>query len=121
MKVLLIDDDTEILDLLNTFFTSLGHQTVTTTNSVDGLKFVAKEIYDLVMLDIKLPERDGIEVLKDIKKVDPNLPVVMITGYKEAEKVIEAFRNGALDCLLKPFNFDYIRNNLLPQVPERKK
>jgi DNA-binding NtrC family response regulator len=53
--------------------------------------------------------------------MDRNLPVVMITGYKEAEKVIEAFRNGAMDCLLKPFNFDYIKNNVLPHVVERKK
>ncbi|MEN3013405.1 MAG: response regulator [Endomicrobiia bacterium] len=121
MKILIIDDDTEILDLLNTFFSSLGHQVTTTTNSIDGLKYVAKEIYDLVMLDIKLPEKDGIEVLKEIKKIDANLPVVMVTGYKEAEKVIEAFRHGALDCLLKPFNFDYIKNNILTQIVERKK
>ena len=121
MKIIVIDDDTEILDLLNTFLTSLGHQVTTTTNSVDGLKIIAKEIYDLVFLDIKLPERNGIEVLKEIKQIDKELPVVMITGYKEAEKVIEAFRNGAMDCLLKPFNFDYIKNNVLPQVVERKK
>ncbi len=121
MKIIVIDDDNEVLELLNTFFSSLGHQVTTTTNSIDGLKFITTEIYDLVLLDIKLPERDGIEVLKEIKQIDKNLPVVMITGYKEAEKVIEAFRNGALDCLLKPFNFDYIKNNLLPQIVERKK
>ncbi len=121
MKIIVIDDDNEVLELLNTFFSSLGHQVTTITNSIDGLKFIAKEIYDLVLLDIKLPERDGIEVLKEIKQIDKDLPVVMITGYKEAEKVIEAFRNGALDCLLKPFNFDYIKNNLLPQIVERKK
>ncbi len=121
MKIIVIDDDTETLDVLDTFLTSLGHQVVTTTNSVDGLKIIAKEIFDLVLLDIKLPERDGIEVLKEIKQMDRNLPVVMITGYKEAEKVIEAFRNGAMDCLLKPFNFDYIKNNVLPQIVERKK
>lgn len=121
MKVLIIDDDTEILDLLESFFTALGHNVDKITNSIEGLKLIAKNIYDLVMLDIKLPESDGIEVLKEIKKIDPSLPVVMITGYKEAEKVIEAFRHGAMDCLLKPFNFDYIKNNILPQVPERKK
>jgi len=121
MKIIIIDDDSETLDLLNTFFSSLGHQVTTTTNSIDGLKFIATEIFDLVLLDIKLPERDGIEVLKEIKQMDRNLPVVMITGYKEAEKVIEAFRNGAMDCLLKPFNFDYIKNNVLPHVVERKK
>ncbi|MCS7228117.1 MAG: response regulator [Endomicrobia bacterium] len=121
MRILIIDDDNEILDLLETFFTSLGHQVKTASNSIDGLKFVSDDTFDLVMLDIKLPERDGVEVLKEIKHLDAKLPVVMITGYKEAEKVIEAFRNGAMDCLLKPFNFDYIKNNILPMVPERKK
>ncbi|MCS7151388.1 MAG: response regulator [Endomicrobia bacterium] len=121
MRIIVIDDDKEILDLLETFFSTLGHQTDVFTNSIEGLRSIAKEVYDLVLLDIKLPERDGIEVLKEIKSVDTNLPVVMITGYKEAEKVIEAFRNGAMDCLLKPFNFDYIKNNILTRISERKK
>ncbi len=121
MKILVIDDDTEILELLTTFFSSLGHEVKTTTNSLDGLKWIATETFDLLMLDIKLPDKDGIEVLIESKKADPNLPVVMITGYREADKVIEAFRHGALDCLLKPFNFDYIKNNILPQIPIRKK
>jgi DNA-binding NtrC family response regulator len=121
MNILIIDDDSEILDLLESFFTSLGHSVTTVTNSIDGLKDITTKIFDLVMLDIVLPERDGISVLQEIKKIDPNLPVVMITGYREADKVIEAFRNGAFDCLLKPFNFDYIKNNVLPQIPERKK
>ncbi len=121
MKLLVIDDDTEILDLLESFFISLGHSVDKTTSSIEGLKLIAKDTYDFIMLDIKLPEADGIEVLKEIKKVDPLLPVIMITGYKEAEKVIEAFRHGAMDCLLKPFNFDYIKNNILTKIPERKK
>jgi two-component system response regulator HydG len=121
VKILIIDDDNEILDLLESFYTSLGHSVTVVTNSVEGLKKIATETFDLLMLDIILPEKDGITVLKEVKKTDPNLPVVMITGYREADKVIEAFRNGAMDCLLKPFNFDYIKNNVLPQVPERKK
>lgn len=121
MRIMIIDDDKEILDLLETFFSTLGHQVEIFTNSIEGLKYVAKEIYDLILLDIKLPERDGIEVLKEIKSIDNDVPVVMITGYREAEKVIEAFRNGAMDCLLKPFNFEYIKNNILTRISERKK
>ncbi|MFQ3675590.1 MAG: response regulator [Endomicrobiia bacterium] len=121
MNILIIDDDTEILDLLESFYTSLGHSVTVTTNSDEGLKKIATETFDLLMLDIVLPENDGITILKEVKKTDPNLPVIMVTGYREADKVIEAFRNGAMDCLLKPFNFDYIKNNVLPQVPERKK
>ncbi len=121
MKILIIDDDVEILDLLESFYTSLGHNVVVCTNANDGIKKVATEIFDFLMLDINLPEKDGISVLKEVKQMDPQLYVVMVTGYREADKVIEAFRNGAIDCLLKPFNFDYIKNNVLPQIPERRK
>jgi DNA-binding NtrC family response regulator len=121
MKILVIDDDLEILELLNSFFESLGHTVKTVSDSIEGLKLISKEIFDILFLDIKLPEKDGIEVLKEAKNIDPQLPVVMITGYKEAEKVIEAFRHGAIDCLLKPFNFEYIKNNVLPQIIEREK
>ncbi len=121
MKILVIDDDLEILELLNSFFESLGHTVKTSSDSIEGLKLISKEIFDVLFLDIKLPEKDGIEVLKEAKNIDPQLPVVMITGYKEAEKVIEAFRHGAIDCLLKPFNFEYIKNNILPHIIEREK
>ncbi len=121
MKILIIDDDLEVLDVLESFFISLGHEVKTVLNSIEGLKLITTDIFDLAMLDIRLPEKDGIEVLKEIKNTDPQLQVVMITGYKEAEKVIEAFRHGAMDCLLKPFNFEYIKNNILPQISERNK
>ncbi len=121
MKILIVDDDVSVLELLSTFFSSLGHTVVTTTNSTEVEKYVIDEIFDLLMLDIKFPEIDGIEVLKSVKKIDPSLPVVMMTGYKEAERIIEAFRLGAMDCLLKPFNFDYIKENILSKIVERKK
>lgn len=70
---------------------------------------------NVIFLDIRLPDRDGIKVLREIKQINKNAPVVIITGYKEAEKVIEAFRYGSADCLLKPFNFDYMKN-LLQQI-----
>jgi DNA-binding NtrC family response regulator len=115
MKILIVDDDQEIIETLVMFFKSLNHQTVTALTAAEGMKQAVTSEPDLVFLDIRLPDKDGINVLKDLKQVNKNLPVVMITGYKEAEKVIEAFRYGALDCLLKPFNFDYIKN-LLPQI-----
>lgn len=115
MKILIVDDDQEILEMLVMFFKSLNHQTISAPSAAECMKQIVVLDPDLVFLDIRLPDKDGIEVLKEIKQINKNMPVVMITGYKEAEKVIEAFRYGALDCLLKPFNFDYIKN-LLPQI-----
>jgi len=115
MKILVIDDDLEIHEMLGVFFQSLGHEQIQSITAQDGLKQVVISEPDAVFLDIRLPDKDGIEVLKEIKQINKNIPVVMITGYKEAEKVIEAFRYGAMDCLLKPFNFDYMKN-LLEQI-----
>ena len=115
MKILIIDDDPEIVEMLEVFFKSIGHQVAAAVTASDGIKQVVMYSPDIVFLDIRLPDKDGIEALKEIKKINKNLPVLMITGYKEAEKVIEAFRYGAIDCLLKPFNFDYIKN-ILSQI-----
>ncbi|OGS19793.1 MAG: hypothetical protein A3J83_02975 [Elusimicrobia bacterium RIFOXYA2_FULL_40_6] len=115
MKILVIDDDLEIQEMLSVFFKSLGYESLQISSAAEGLKQVVMYEPNVIFLDIRLPDRDGIEVLREIKQINKNAPVVMITGYKEAEKVIEAFRYGAADCLLKPFNFDYMKN-LLQQI-----
>jgi two-component system, NtrC family, response regulator AtoC len=119
MKILVIDDDDEILNTLSTFFTNEGHEVKTTSSGQDGKRLAIVDRPDLVLLDIRLPDQDGIEILKELKQADKDLVIVMITGYKDAEKVVSAFRLGAFDCLLKPFNYEYLRNNILARVPRR--
>jgi DNA-binding NtrC family response regulator len=112
MKILVVDDDIEICEMLKSFFMSLGHDTNIVNVGAEVVKQVLIFEPDIVFLDIRLPDKDGLDLLKEIKDVNKILPIVIMTGYKEAEKVIDAFRFGALDCLLKPFNFDYIKNLL---------
>lgn len=121
MRVLIIDDDESILEYLAKFFENLKHEAITCSSSKEGLKKVVVEQPDLVLLDIMLPEKNGLELLKEIKEIDKEVAVAMITAYKDAERVIEAFRLGAIDCLLKPFNTDYIINTVLPRVKLRKR
>jgi DNA-binding response OmpR family regulator len=121
MRILVIDDDAEVLEFLKTFFQNLGHEVIASSDPEDGRKQVVLTTPDLVLLDIMLPKKDGLEVLKEIKEVDKEVPVAMITAYKGAERVIEAFRLGAMDCLLKPFNLDYIVNTVLPRVKIRRR
>jgi DNA-binding response OmpR family regulator len=121
MRILIIDDDEDVLDFLKSFFQNLGHETFFASNSKEGLKQLVLNPPDLVLLDIMMPEKDGITLLKEIKEIDKETSVAMITAYKDAERVIEAFRLGALDCLLKPFNLDYITNTVLPRVKIRSK
>jgi len=119
MKVLIVDDDPEIREVLKVFLESNGLLVSVAENAETALKRLVLEEPDLVMLDIVLPDKSGLEVLKEIRELDRRVSVAMITGYKEAEKVVEAFRLGAIDCLLKPFNFEYIKNNLLPRITPR--
>lgn len=116
MRILIVDDDPEILDLLESYFKSLGHQVTTLMNSIDAIAKVTISTFDIAFLDIVMPEKDGISLMKDLKNLDTKLPIVIITGYKDADRVIEAYRNGAIDCLLKPFNFEYIRDAILAQI-----
>lgn len=65
---------------------------------------------DLVLMDIKLPKMDGIAALKEIKNIDPSIPVVMITGYKSTETAKLATKHGAFDYITKPLNSDEVRS-----------
>ncbi len=113
MKILVVDDDAEIRELLKIFLESNGHTVVLIDKGEPVIKTVLSEPFSLVLLDVNLPDIDGIEVLKKIVMVDAELPVVMITAFKDAEKVITAFREGAVDCVLKPLNFEYLKTSVL--------
>lgn len=121
MRVLVIDDDKLVLEFLRVFFEGLKHEVILVNDPADGLKKLVVEQPDLVLLDIILPGKDGLTLLKEIKEIDKEVSVAMITAYKDAERVIEAFRLGAIDCLLKPFNIDYIVNTVLPRVRLRER
>lgn len=120
MKILIVDDDPGIIEVLTAFLAQHGHQAISASTGKECLHQAAGEQPSLVLLDIRLPDKDGVSVLKELKEIDRQLSVVMMTAFKEAERVIEAFREGAMDCLLKPINFDYLLNNILSRVPLRK-
>jgi DNA-binding NtrC family response regulator len=121
MRILVVDDDVDVLEFLQAFFKNLGHETILSDNAKDGLKHLVIDQPDLVLVDIMMPEKDGITLLREMKEIDKEVTIAMITAYKDAERVIEAFRLGALDCLLKPFNLDYIINTILPRVKIRSR
>ena|SRR3989344_3343104 len=121
MEFLIVDDDAEAADLLGIFLRKNGHQTTIKYTAKEGLKAISENRPDAVFLDIMLPDQNGIDVLKAIKSSDPEMPVIMVTGFKDAENVVNAFREGSLDCLLKPFNYDYLKNDILPKIPLRRK
>jgi DNA-binding response OmpR family regulator len=119
MKIIVIDDDVEVISTLKAFLEQNGHETICVESAQEGKRLVLIERPDLIMIDIRLPDIDGVELLKQIKAIDSEAVAVMITAYRDAERVIEAFRAGAFDCLLKPFNFEYLTKNVITRITRR--
>lgn len=106
LHVLVIDDDVNIRVMLKDMLERKGYVVGAAKDGRQGLEFVEKTTYDLIVLDIKMPYVTGLDFLKELKQVRPNIPVLMITGEADSEKVKEAARHGVKGFLLKPFKPD---------------
>jgi len=103
LKILILDDSERILLEFETFLTELGHIVFQALTPSQAFDILGNEKPDILILDIKLPEMDGLEVLERVKTEFPDIEVIMITGHGDMEKVIQAMRLGAFDFFNKPF------------------
>jgi two-component system response regulator PilR (NtrC family) len=111
--ILIIDDDEQILFLLKAFV-EMNDCTCEIENSAEkALALIHKNKYSLVILDIKLPDGDGLEILKHILTLSPNMPVIIITGGNDIEVAEECLKVGAVDYITKPFDLQYLRTSIL--------
>ena len=115
-NVLIIDDDTQILDLLKMFMENNQCNADTASTSEKGLALIRKKNYDLVLLDIILPDVEGLSALETILKNTPNTPVIMITGGNDIELAEQCLAKGAVDYITKPFDFEYLRTTVLANM-----
>ena len=106
--VLIVDDESTIIDSLEGILSDDGFEVMHAYNGYEALKKIEAESPDIVLLDIWMPGMDGIDTLKEIKKMSPNLPVVMITGHGSIESAVDATKSGAFDFLEKPLSIDKI-------------
>ncbi len=107
-KILLVDDEPLNLDLLEQELTDLGYGIEKAENGRTALEKLAATPVDLVLLDYQMPGMNGIEVLEEIKKTQPDLPVIMITAYGTIERAVGAIKSGAEDFVTKPFDPDHL-------------
>ena len=103
-RILVVDDELIVRDSLKDWLEEDGFQVDTAESGAEALERVSREAYHLMLLDIKMPGMDGVEVLKRAKEARPELPVVMMTAYATVETAVEAMKIGALDYLMKPFD-----------------
>jgi DNA-binding NtrC family response regulator len=103
-KILIIEDEEAIRRVLKRIIeqSDKGYQVDEAADGVEGLDKIKKEDYDLVLCDIKMPKKDGIEVLEETKKIKPEIPFLMISGHGDLDTAVETMRKGAFDYISKP-------------------
>ncbi|MBI5233454.1 MAG: response regulator [Deltaproteobacteria bacterium] len=108
--ILVVDDNESVNELLGSFLVSQDYAVLSAENAVKGLDIISKGAnLDLVITDMMMPGISGIDFLHEIKKTEPELPVVMITGYPSVDIAVKVMRDGASDFISKPFNLDHAR------------
>ncbi len=115
-KVLIVDDQNGIRVLLVEVFSNEGYQTFQASNGRLALDIVRAESPDLVLLDMKIPGMDGLEILKHIKEINSEIKVIMMTAYGELDMIKEATDLGALMHFTKPFDIDELRTAVNRQM-----
>ncbi|HTX76783.1 MAG TPA: response regulator, partial [Terracidiphilus sp.] len=103
-SVLVIDDEAGIRDSLEVLLTIEGYQVKMAADGEQGLRILELENFDLILLDLALPGRSGLELLPMIKERQPEIPVIMITAYGTVDNVVEAIRAGAENFVQKPWD-----------------
>jgi DNA-binding response OmpR family regulator len=109
MKILVVDDEAPIRDLLSTYLKKYGYEVVTADTGAEAQRFANEEALHLVIMDVVLPDGDGLEILTTVKQAHPNLPVVMLTGIGFDEELLqEAQQRGASGYISKTLPLDQL-------------
>jgi DNA-binding response OmpR family regulator len=115
-RILVVDDEQDVCDMLEKFLTIKGYEVSTALSGEDALALVKKEKPHIVLLDIRMPEMDGIECLERIKEIDKEIGVIMITALKQEEVGKKAMELGAYDYITKPLSLQYLQDCLMVKL-----
>lgn len=102
-QILVIDDEAIIREGLRRVLEAEGHTVISSPSGFHGLERLSQNSFDLIITDLKMPGMSGLDVLKQVRILHPNIPIIMITGYSTVETAVEAMKNGAVDYIAKPF------------------
>jgi DNA-binding response OmpR family regulator len=107
-RLLIVDDETAVLDVLAEYFTSQGHDVHTAQSGPEALDALGRVRPDLILLDIRMPGMDGVQVLRELRSRAATVPVVMVTANEDLALARLTLRLGAFDYVSKPFDFPYL-------------
>ena len=108
-RILIVDDEPAVLALLRRILSTEDAEILEARSGAQALEIARRTRLDLVILDVRLPDVSGVEVLRRVRRIDGTLPVIMITSYGSAETVRASMRLGAFDYFTKPFDNQYVR------------
>lgn len=119
-KILVIDDEELVCKSLSNLLKAHGYEVNSSLDAREGLSLVEKEDYDVILLDLVIPEIDGLSVLKRIKGIDEQAVVIIITGYPTVSSIEEATKRGAFDYVVKPIDISKMTALIEKAVSHRR-
>ena len=107
-KILIMDDEPALRNIVYNMVKPLGQAMFTAEDGGQAIEIGKKEIPDIALLDMRVPDMDGLEVLAELKKINPNIRCIMLSGFGDVETAVTAIKQGAFDYISKPFKIDEV-------------
>ena len=113
-KILVVDDDLNIQEMLNSGLSRYGYAITVSSSAIDALSLIEKSRFDLVIIDVMMPDIDGITLCKTIRNMDKSadIPIIILTALSDAETMNDALLFGAVDYIVKPFDLRALREKI---------
>ncbi|MCF6249300.1 MAG: response regulator, partial [Desulfobacula sp.] len=108
-RILIVDDDQAHRNMLKTLLNKWGYSLAEADDGQVAIDLVTQKTYDLVLMDIKMIKVSGLVALEEIKKINPAIPVIIMTAFSSVQTAVQALKKGAYDYLTKPFDFDKLK------------
>lgn len=109
VRVLIADDEMSLRLVLQTAISKVGYVADIVENGKEALRMTQENHYDVVILDIRMPEMDGLQAFYEIHEIKPDLPIILMTAFGSSEIAVDAMKHGAFDYILKPFNLEEVK------------
>ncbi|MRR08151.1 MAG: sigma-54-dependent Fis family transcriptional regulator, partial [Deltaproteobacteria bacterium] len=119
-KILVVDDDRNLLELLGMVLRASEYEVTTAKDGEASLEAVKNTVFDMAVLDLKLPHTDGITLMRDIHQINPGMPVIILTAHSSVTSAVDAIRMGAFNYLEKPFDPDALVIQIERALENRK-
>jgi CheY-like chemotaxis protein len=120
-KILVVDDEVKECELLRRFFGKKGYTVITSNNGMDAIEKVQNESPDVMLLDIRMPGMDGIEVLKCVREFNKKIGIIMVTAVVDEDIARNAMKLGADEYVTKPIDLEYLETQVLVDLIMREK